>query len=299
MGVGMLSKLRRAIKCHTPFSLTPQRYILALCTPEFQAEVKSQGRFSQLLFGENSRLRDDLEREHQTVVQPLPSGIRVQGNKFFVSLTVSRLASLRDTMDNGGYIRENAAAIHHDPQLPNSDLNQQLMGFIQQMDSDSMPSTIEKLTDSVKLALLEGLRTQAQKRDGDSSPPLPVVSRDCSQTSGHETSPSRERKFEYFLQLGYPREKIEAVLDSLGSDATDNAILERLVRVSRPPSADVHRSSQRLNISRPRGYSGEPLLSACIPVRDPSTLRPIVIDGSNVAMRYDIQLTSACMCTLV
>ena len=274
--------------------------MLALCTPEFWAEARSQGRFSQLLFGENSRLRDDLEREYQTVVKPSPSGIRVQGGEISVGLTVSRLVSLMETMDNGENVPEYRHAGGHHPQQthtgrnasnavsqqqPSLDLNQELLGVIQQIGSDDVPSSIEKLTDSVKLALLEGLKTQAQEsRSGGGSPPLPVVSRDCGQSAVHEVNPGSERKLDYFLQLGYPREKIEAVLVSLGPAATENAILARLVRVSRPPLADAHRS-QKLNISRPRRDNGEPLLTTPIPARDPSSLRPVVIDGSNVAMR--------------
>lgn len=280
------------------FLNTLQRYVLALCCPEFWAEARSRERFSQLLFKDTSRLRDVLEREYQTVVRPSPSGVRVQGEESSVSLTVSRLVSLMETMDNGTVLREDVAtggyppqqthagrnASQAAPQQPGSDLNQELIDIIQRIGSDDVPSSIEKLTDSVKLALLEGLRTQSRERREADSPPLPVVSRDGGLSAVHEASPTRERKLDYFLQLGYPREKIEAVLDSLGPAATENAVLERLVRVvSRPPSAD---RSQRLSVSRPRGYNGEPLSCTSIAVKDPSTLRPVVIDGSNVAMRY-------------
>ena len=115
----------------------------------------------------------------------------------------------------------------------------------------------------------------------------------------------REKKIDYFVNtLNFPREKVESVLDSLGPDAADNDILERLVKVCRPtvkPGSSYNPPQQRGKYpGAGGGTNGEcmtppsqlspPLpmtsLSPAPPViRDPARLRHIVIDGSNVAMR--------------
>lgn len=239
------------------------------------------GKFAGLLFGENSRLRDDLEREYSTVIQPSAAGhIQLQGSEIDVCLTVSRLSTLMDTMDNGNrpVVESTPAPSSHPPEIPSpSQLDSQLRDAIRQVGSD--PSNIENLSDSIKRALLEGLKGNAERRKSDSEiGETAVVPGSLRGVDSH-----REQRISYFVQLGYPREKVEGVVESLGPAATEDDILSRLVKMS----GNIHSAEQRgrLSHSRLRGFSGEPMLSRPTPVRDPSILRPIVIDGSNVAMR--------------
>lgn len=258
-----------------------QKYILALCIPEFVANVKTKNQFGCLLFGENSRLRNELEREYQTVIQPLSSSgnIRVQGSEIDVCLTVSKLADLMDTMDHGrrpdseppGQPAPSCANPYETSASSSADLDLQLKTAIQHMDAD--PSNIEKLSDSVKRALLEGLTSDLEGKRTRQE----VISRGV--------DPQKEQRIEFFVRLGYLREKVEAVLESLGPDTMDDDILARLVKVSSRSPSSTGQKVKNLSNSRPRGYSGEPLLSTPVPAKDPSLLRPIVIDGSNVAMR--------------
>lgn len=92
-------------------------------------------------------------------------------------------------------------------------------------------------------------------------------------------------KMEFFCKLGYSKEEVCKVLDKLGQSASDNDLLQELIQMgSRPqepkqwahPQPVAHRACKALPTFR---MSTEE-------ARDPaSDLRPIVIDGSNVAMR--------------
>lgn len=122
----------------------------------------------------------------------------------------------------------------------------------------------------------------------------------------HETSvtdPVSEysAKVKFALKLGYSEELVVLVLRKLGPDALINDILGELVKLGTkaeteqlgglttsqsspsPPSLDCSSSSSSL--------SSDSSLVSCRPVypskllKDIENLRPIVVDGSNVAMR--------------
>ena len=87
----------------------------------------------------------------------------------------------------------------------------------------------------------------------------------------------REQTIQDFVRLNFPREKIETIINSIGWEADYDDILRRLttLHVTAPPP----RPMANLNMSRPRTFTGEPMLSST------AVLRQVVIDGSNVAMR--------------
>lgn len=95
---------------------------------------------------------------------------------------------------------------------------------------------------------------------------------------------------EFFQKLGYDREDVVRVLAKLGQDALVNDVLQELIQTGSRPGAH-HSGAAPLLV--PRGSCGTPdSIQHGLGVdpgeecRDPaSSLRPIVIDGSNVAMR--------------
>lgn len=116
----------------------------------------------------------------------------------------------------------------------------------------------------------------------------------------------RKRADYYVQQLGFPREIVAVTLESLGPGAHDNDILNRLnQRMKGTPVAPLPPATPPFN--------EEPATSQVTPVPggvavmdrqrrnvDTSNLRPIVIDGSNVAMRcvcYVYAQDTACTCT--
>lgn len=99
-------------------------------------------------------------------------------------------------------------------------------------------------------------------------------------------------KMEFFQKLGYPREDVERVLAKLGPDALVNDVLQELIQTGSRPGA---RPSGAAALLVPRGSGGRtpdpiPRRLGAGPEEEEcgepaSSLRPIVIDGSNVAMR--------------
>jgi len=92
-------------------------------------------------------------------------------------------------------------------------------------------------------------------------------------------------KVERFLKLGYSHSDIVRVLESLHEDAQTNDRLEELIKTchTRTYSNKSVPNSPKLV---PRGCSPSPSKARPGPDREPAAgFRPVVIDGSNVAMR--------------
>lgn len=90
-------------------------------------------------------------------------------------------------------------------------------------------------------------------------------------------------KVERFLKLGYSHSDIMRVLESLRHDAQTNDILEELIKTCHTRSNMSNPNSPKLV---PRGCSPGPSQARPGPDREPAAgFRPVVIDGSNVAMR--------------
>ena len=85
-------------------------------------------------------------------------------------------------------------------------------------------------------------------------------------------------KVEFACKLGYTEEHVQRALRKLGAHPGNNDFLEELIRVGKDARAagseldEVEERAARLRISRDPG-------------EEPSNLRHIVLDGSNVAMR--------------
>ncbi|XP_062952159.1 probable ribonuclease ZC3H12D [Cynocephalus volans] len=106
-------------------------------------------------------------------------------------------------------------------------------------------------------------------------------------------------KMEFFQKLGYDREDVVRVLGKLGKDALVNDVLQELIRTGSRPRAQ---ESQAAPLLVPRGSCGVPDAAqrgwGAAPEEDcggpASSLRPIVIDGSNVAMSHGNKEAFSC-----
>lgn len=97
-----------------------------------------------------------------------------------------------------------------------------------------------------------------------------------------------QSKIDFALKLGYAGDQIQAVLNKLGPDALINDILAELVRLGNKAESEGQASSGSTASSAGPGTkeAASPELSLEDEIVDSSdNLRPIVIDGSNVAMR--------------
>ncbi|XP_061750074.1 probable ribonuclease ZC3H12D [Nerophis ophidion] len=97
-------------------------------------------------------------------------------------------------------------------------------------------------------------------------------------------------KVERFLKLGYSRQDIVRVLESLHHDAQTNDILEELIKTCHIRHDKGGPRGAKLV---PRGCGPRP--ARPVPDKEPaSCFRPVVIDGSNVAMSHGDKKVFSC-----
>ncbi|KAM4865591.1 putative ribonuclease ZC3H12D [Thomomys bottae] len=111
-----------------------------------------------------------------------------------------------------------------------------------------------------------------------------------------------ERKMEFFQKLGYSREDVVRVLGKLGDTALVNDVLQELIHTGSRPGAQEGLPSSTEPRLVPRGSCGtlDSAPRALGPALEEddgdlaSSLRPIVIDGSNVAMSHGNKEAFSC-----
>lgn len=124
-------------------------------------------------------------------------------------------------------------------------------------------------------------------------------SHSCRDTPGTTPEPCTQEaatlelqmKVDFFRKLGYSSSEIHSVLQKLGLQADTNTVLGELVKhgsaTERERQVSPDRCSQLPLVPRGGGTPKTPSLEPSLPEddREGSDLRPVVIDGSNVAMR--------------
>ncbi|KAK4810128.1 hypothetical protein QYF61_009523, partial [Mycteria americana] len=109
-----------------------------------------------------------------------------------------------------------------------------------------------------------------------------------------------QAKMDFALKLGYAGDQIQAVLNKLGADALINDVLAELVRLGNKSESEGQSSaSSTTSTLVPRGPCPKEIASPELSLEDEvvdnsDNLRPIVIDGSNVAMSQLRGLSQQC-----
>lgn len=112
----------------------------------------------------------------------------------------------------------------------------------------------------------------------------------------NEPDPDPDPQLDFFHKLGYSTAQVQAVQQQFGPNTDTNKVLGELVRIGpsreakQDPVTTVSVLVPRGNVQASRSTLLLPFTSPASQSRDDSsedddTLRPVVIDGSNVAMR--------------
>ena len=236
-----------------------------------------------LLFEESPKLRDAIEREFQTVLLPSSEGVLIQGSLAAVNATIKKLQNLKDTVNNhSNQSRGGSSSLVTSTEGTSSppDIDEQLKKLL-------TSENIENISDSLKQAFLIGIQKGKLKEMTKNE------AKDRTETM-LSSSPQRQKRTRQFVDLGFPLDKVETVFDSLGEEASDNDIMARLILTHTSKERQPH----ALRI--PPKSTNEPSVNTPISMRE--GLRPIVIDGSNVAMRYvvyNLDFGTLCMIAFI
>ncbi|KFQ92868.1 putative ribonuclease ZC3H12C, partial [Nipponia nippon] len=106
-----------------------------------------------------------------------------------------------------------------------------------------------------------------------------------------------QTKLDFALKLGYSEEQVQLVLNKLGTDALINDILGELVKLGNKTETDQTVTNANTSVMREASSiesqrSESPLQEDV--TEDGDNLRPIVIDGSNVAMSHGNKEVFSC-----
>ncbi|XP_045894890.1 probable ribonuclease ZC3H12B [Micropterus dolomieu] len=114
----------------------------------------------------------------------------------------------------------------------------------------------------------------------------------------HSSDREYQTKMEFALKLGYSGEQVETVLNKLGAAALINDVLAELVRLGNKVEPEIQPgSSTATSISRSPCVKETVSPEVSVeddPVDTYDNLRPIVIDGSNVAMSHGNKEVFSC-----
>ncbi|XP_072303641.1 probable ribonuclease ZC3H12C [Eucyclogobius newberryi] len=150
--------------------------------------------------------------------------------------------------------------------------------------------------------LPQELERNPEPPNPEKDPHSPVKSAETSPDMTAEGSKQHQAKLDFALKLGYSEEMVRAVLTKLGPQTLINDVLGELVRLGTKAEPDQDLGS---GLGSGLGYgpgsscgctdegrSDSPALSES--VCDEENLRPIVVDGSNVAMSHGNKEVFSC-----
>ncbi|XP_048364290.1 probable ribonuclease ZC3H12D [Sphaerodactylus townsendi] len=103
----------------------------------------------------------------------------------------------------------------------------------------------------------------------------------------------QQSKLEFFCKLGYSKEQVGKVLEKLGQEASENDLLQELIQMGSSRIQEPENWMHQFHC-KPRDQASGTVLPISLP-SVATALRPIVIDGSNVAMSHGNKEVFSCM----
>ena len=190
-------------------------------------------------------LRDALEKEYEVLVTPAPADVGL-----YVQGTKSSVSLAYSRICNLADTIPSARA--HMP-------TNQFMPPSSNLDPDSQRLLIRDSTttsvSSTSYAKSAAVNAKISYRQGS---PHSYVEKEIDTRS--------QKLVAQYVKLGFPVEQVQSVIESLGPSASENDIMSRLVKIN-PARPSPSLQFEKIQVPSKEG------------------LRPIVIDGSNVAMK--------------
>lgn len=289
----------------TPLSLVSlQAYTIAMCDPVSTTEIECDRALFNRLFTGDSELLRTIEGDYAVVIQRCQNcTARIQGSdELSVTLAMSKLSEIGCGANGAGIDHQLSAAMEEqcDPTSLSSSLAHQpevvkrtMLLEIVKDDSGSEDEATQEMPAPMVPEVPPQHQTPVEPQPVE---PQPMEQKDNEEKAERTGKKFKDRdvqeKIDYFIEIGYKKDVVMKVLERVGKKASVNSILDRLIQVSsskpdtntrpkldstgRPPSRHHEQPVSRAPISK----SGPPNKAG-----KPSSLRYIVIDGSNVAMR--------------
>ncbi|XP_051877070.1 probable ribonuclease ZC3H12B [Pristis pectinata] len=271
-------------------------YILSLCSPDHKkCESITSTLRKQLI-----ELKDTIEYESQAVLEIKEKSIEITGGQINVMTAWSMFEKLN--MENSSSKEDRK--LHLEIGDCRSDSEDWTSS---ESDSEQLPNK-KKGNEIVSKPHRQLCRSPCLER--------PVLSK-CSVLQDFQSEDNKSKldegcksgsldkeyqaKMEFALKLGYSGEQIQTVLNKLGSDALINDILAELVRLGNKSESEPQPNSMgNSGTLVSRGQCVKEITSPELSledevVDDSDNLRPIVIDGSNVAMSHGNKEVFSCL----
>ncbi|XP_033120514.1 probable ribonuclease ZC3H12D isoform X2 [Anneissia japonica] len=231
------------------------KYVLALCGSELEQTVPYPPELTEQIL----KRIDNFERECGAVIRNIP-------NEYKLKITASEEFSLIT-----------ACMLVETEIMRNADVCDQYSSVSTEFDSNISNKETNNITtdtaDLCKISVTDGNREITPKENL-----LLNQAHDDDDENQNEASIKKySDMLDFVLKLGYTRNQLDQVLPQLGTDADRNDVLGALERSSSTPT-DLDRNNSIT-------ISGD--VADCQQVIDDAeNLRPIIIDGSNVAMSF-------------
>ncbi|XP_070567435.1 probable ribonuclease ZC3H12C isoform X2 [Ptychodera flava] len=275
------------------YSVPAKDYILSLCDPQYRREETYPAEYDSYL----RRCRDTIEQNSQAVITFTDRhSVIISGDEFKVIIACSLfeeeiknaqsgLCHDEDYTDSAAIFVEEAPRLSPAVKSSSKDLH----------DNDSDTYThdgVTKYTDEQQSTCID--QTCADQKTKNNNYKFSGITQSDGLPGSTKTTDHNEtlsKQIDFAAKLGYSESQVFQVLRQRGTDVDQNDLLHALVKMTKPEPDEKtmaqESNSQMFDI--PEQMPAEQIIED-----DSSNLRPIIIDGSNVAMSHGNKEVFSC-----